>query len=144
MGYHKQFNLRGINFNSQKDPTMTRQELLEGVGKKSRLTLEQFEYEGTPALYVINQYNKLDIGVVPAEDVGKILPHINEPYEISIVDRYYFDDEKCGLKLQFAVLDDVEEQPKPEKPLYKRKWFIAVVIYFCIAVFVLIGMMLGW
>lgn len=132
MGYHKQFHLRGINYESRKDPSMSRQELIESTRSKDELILEEYDYKGDPALMVVNTRFDLDIGVVPAEDVEKIRPHISEPYDLSIIRRYDFDDgKKEGMELQFYVKDeeDTSEEEKPKVPFYKTKWFIAIVIF---------------
>lgn len=143
MKYHKMFHLHGIYHESKKDPRKKRQDLIGRIIPGDILDLEQYEYEGEPALMVINPKTGLDIGVVPAEDVGKILPHLNEPYYVEVVECYDFDDsDNCGLRLQFCVLTDaewkemqekaerlaMEEQWRKEQPFYKKKWFIVVVI----------------
>ena len=151
MGYHKIFNLHGINYNSIKDPSSSRQDLLKGVGKRSKLTLEEFSYDGKPALMVINGYNNLDVGVVPADDVEKILPHLDKPYDLFYIEKYYFDDEKCGLKLQFYSYTEEElkemeeerrraEQIKAEKrarPIYMH-WYFYVAMFFIIVMAIMI------
>lgn len=143
MKYHKMFHLHGIYYESKKDPRKKRQDLIGRIIPGDILDLEQYEYDGEPALMVINPKTGLDIGVVPAEDVGKILPHLNEPYYVEVVECYDFDDsDNCGLKLQFCVLTDsewedmqkeaerlkMEEQWRKEQPFYKKKWFIIVMI----------------
>lgn len=143
MKYHKMFHLHGIYYESKKDPRKKRQDLIGRIIPGDILDLEQYEYDGEPALMVINPKTGLDIGVVPAEDVEKILPHLNEPYYVEVVECYDFDDsDNCGLKLQFCVLTDsewedmqkeaerlkMEEQWRKEQPFYKKKWFIIVMI----------------
>jgi hypothetical protein len=71
MRYHKMFHLHGIRYESRKDPSVKRQRLIERITTDSVLDLERFEYKGEPALMVIDPKSGLDIGVVPAEDVGK-------------------------------------------------------------------------
>lgn len=137
MGYHKQFHLRGINYESRKDPSMSRQELIESTRSKDKLMLEEYDYKGDPALMVVNTRFDLDIGVVPAEDVEKIRPHLSEPYSVLIIERYDLDDgRKEGMKLQFCAGEEVSTDDETKKrahreiPFYKRWWFIVIVIFF--------------
>lgn len=153
MGYHKIFNLHGVNFNSRKDPSSSRQDLLKGITKRSKLTLEEFTYDGEPAIMVINKYNNLDIGVVPADDVEKIRPHLDKPYNLFFIEKYYFDDDRCGIKLQFYAyteeeLREAEEEKKRiaeekaarrSKPLYKVWWFYLILIFFAILLYMAIA-----
>lgn len=144
MRYHKLFHLHGIYYESKKDPSVNRQRLVERITKQSVLDLERFEYEGKPALMVIDPKTGLDIGVVPADDVEKMLPYLDDPFFVRVDDLYEFDDGRCGVKLQFCVLADEEwkemqdeaervAQRKAEKrarPLYKVWWFYLIVAFF--------------
>jgi len=150
MRYHKMFHLHGIRYESRKDPSVNRQRLIERITTDSVLDLERFEYKGEPALMVIEPKSGLDIGVVPAEDVEKFLPYLDDPFYVDVIECYDFEDkDECGLKLQFCVLTDKEweemqaeserlkeqERIKMEKrmvPVWKRWWFYplcAVILY---------------
>jgi len=150
MRYHKMFHLHGIRYESRKDPSVNRQRLIERITTDNVLDLERFEYKGEPALMVIEPKSGLDIGVVPAEDVEKFLPYLDDPFYVDVIECYDFEDkDECGLKLQFCVLTDKEweemqaeserlkeqERIKMEKrmvPVWKRWWFYplcAVILY---------------
>lgn len=150
MRYHKMFHLHGICYESRKDPSVNRQRLIERITTDNVLDLERFEYKGEPALMVIEPKSGLDIGVVPAEDVEKFLPYLDDPFYVDVIECYDFEDkDECGLKLQFCVLTDKEweemqaeserlkeqERIKMEKrmvPVWKRWWFYplcAVILY---------------
>ena len=146
------FHLHGINYESKKNPSVNRQRLVERIIVDSVFDLEQFEYEGKPALMVIDPKSGLDVGVVPADDVEAILPHLNEPCFVRAADVYEFDDGRWGVKMQFCVLSDEEwqamqdeanriEQLKAEKrarPLYKVWWFYLIVAFFLILLYMAI------
>jgi len=148
MKYHKMFHLHGIRYESRKDPRKKRQDLIGRIIPGDKLDLERFEYKGEPALMVIEPKTGLDIGVVPAEEVEKFLPYLNDPFYVDVIECYYFDDDsdECGLKLQFCVLTDsewedlqkeaerlaMEEQWRKEQPFYKKKWFIVVMVILAI------------
>lgn len=150
MRYHKMFHLHGIRYESRKDPSVKRQRLIERITTDNVLDLERFEYKGEPALMVIDPKTGLDIGVVPADDVEKFLPYLDDPFYVDVIECYDFEDkDECGLKLQFCVLTDKEweemqaeserlkeqERIKMEKrmvPVWKRWWFYplcAVILY---------------
>lgn len=122
MGYHKIFHLRGINYKSKINPNYDRQYLITGIRKKDTFKLQEYTYKNKPALMVVNERTGLDIGVVPAEDVDKILPHINKPHTVVIKDRYYFEDNNSvGYKMQFQVIDQQKEAPSQAPPKQEGK-----------------------
>ena len=65
MRYHKIFHLHGIHYESKKNPSVMRQQLIERIIIGDVLDLERFEYKGKPALMVIEPRSGLDVGVVP-------------------------------------------------------------------------------
>lgn len=148
MIYCKEFQLHGINFKSRKSPDVKRQQLIERIIPGDVLDLEEYKYKGEPALMVIDPKTNLDIGVVPAEDVDRFLPYLDKPFYVNVLECYDLDDDRCGLYLELRVLSDEEfeqaqrqlEEIKAEKeakkrarketPIYKRWWFIVIVIFF--------------
>lgn len=151
MRYHKLFHLHGIRFESRKDPSVNRQRLVERISKDSIFDLERYEYKGEPALMVIDPKTGLDVGVVPAGIVEKLLPYLDSPFFVRVDDLYDFDDGGCGARLQFCVLSDKEWQEmqeeaerleqakkKPKEPTQKEprpiymQWWLYVAIFFVV------------
>ena len=81
----------GVTFKCDLDRNESRQEILEGVYEGDYVELQEYEYKGSPAFYVIDTQTGLDIGNIPADVAQKISQFDNPIYEAYVTRRGSFE-----------------------------------------------------
>ncbi len=119
ISYHRQFKVKGVTFPCSLDSSWNRQDILQLIIPKfEKLRLQEFEYKGEPAYYIVSSTHDLDIGTVPADVVPRIKKYENRDYELQLIelDSFYNErDERIYYaKVQFIVYSDAPVQNKQD------------------------------
>lgn len=81
----------GVTFKCDLDRDEKRQDVLEGVYEGDYVEIQEYEYKGSPAFYVIDPQTGLDIGNLPSDVAQKISQFDNPIYEAYVTRRGSFE-----------------------------------------------------
>ena len=86
----------GVTFNCSLDRDESRQEILEDIYEGDPVEIREYEYQGSPAYYVIDPQTGLDIGSLPSSVAQKISQFDDPKFEAYVTRRGSFESDDRG------------------------------------------------
>ena len=94
----------GVTFRCGLDRSESRQEILNGIYDGDPVEIQEYEYKGSPAYYVIDPQTGLDFGNLPA-DVAMKISQIEDPiFEAYVTDRGSFDPDDGRDPIEYCEI----------------------------------------